>query len=111
MAYDVGDMIRVGNWSGNAATAAFTVLSGTATDPTAVTLTVQRPDATQLIYGYPSAGTDGTLTRESAGRFYRDVILDAAGVWYWRLDGTGAVTAAAEGAFYVQPTAIVEVSE
>lgn len=101
MSYDVGDLVTIGNYSGNPATTAFTVRSGTATNPTAVELTVQQPDGTVLTYGWPTPGAAGTLTNESAGRFYADVPITLSGVWHWRLVGTGAVQAADEGAFYV----------
>jgi hypothetical protein len=94
---DIGDLIRLGNPSQDATSAAFTNLSGTPTDPTAVTLTIVKPDGSKLVYGYPSAGTNGTLVRESAGRFYAEVLLDQGGKWLQRLEGIGAVQAAAEG--------------
>lgn len=99
--YDIGDQVRLGNYSGADGAAAFATLAGTATDPTVVTLTVEKPDGSQLVYGYPSAGADGTLTKESTGRFYRDVTLDQSGMWSYRLVGTGAVVAAAEGQLHV----------
>lgn len=104
---DIGDLVRVGNPSQDAASAAFATLAGTATDPTAVTLDVRKPDATILRYGWPSAGTNGTLTRESAGRFYADVEIDQAGTWRFRLAGTGTVTAASEGSLRVQRQRVV----
>ena len=39
--YDDGDRVRLGNHSGNAATAPFTTVGGVATDPTDVALTVK----------------------------------------------------------------------
>lgn len=104
---DIGDMQRFGNPSQDTASAAFTNLPGTPTDPTAVTLVVQKPDGTQLAYGWPSSGVNGTLTRESAGRFYFDVLMDQAGKWQFRLAGTGAVTAASEGSLRVQRQRVV----
>lgn len=101
MAYDVGDLVRFGNPSQDTDSEAFKTLAGTATDPTAVTLVVQRPDGTQLAYGWPVGGVDGTLSRESAGRFYYDVLIDQSGAWRFRLAGTGAVTAASEGVLRV----------
>ena len=102
MAYDIGDQVRFGNYSGASSAAAFANLAGTATDPTAVTLTVEKPDGTELVYGWPSAGANGTLTRESAGRFYFDVTLNASGRWRYRLVGTGAVVAASAGVLTVR---------
>jgi hypothetical protein len=101
---DIGDRDRFGNPLVDPATgqplasppAAFTT-AGAATDPTTVTLTIERPDGTLLVYGWPASGANGTLTRESAGRFYIDVTYDLAGNWEYRLEGTGAVVAAEEG--------------
>lgn len=104
MTVDIGDRDRIGNPLEDPATGlplaappdAFTT-DGAATDPTAVLLTIKRPDATLLEYGWPSAGADGTLTRESAGRFYIELTYDIPGTWNYRLEGTGAVVAAEEG--------------
>lgn len=106
MAYQIGDLLIVGNHTATGG-AAFTVVDGTITDPTAVVLTVDLPDATQLVYSWPAAGADGTLTRQSAGRFYFLVPLDQDGVWQWRLEGTGAVMAAVQGSFYVEPSNVL----
>jgi hypothetical protein len=94
---DIGDMYRFGNPSQAADAAPFATLAGTATNPTAVTLVILKPDGTKLHYGWPAPGADGTLVNESAGRFYADVVLDQSGTWRFRLAGTGAVTAASEG--------------
>lgn len=99
MSYDVGDVVRVGNYSGASLSAAFSDIAGVATDPTAVTLTIDRPDGTELVYGWPSAGADGTLTKESTGRFYADVQVTQAGLWEYTLVGTGAAAAAATTRF------------
>lgn len=104
---DIGDLIRFGNPSQDDDSAGFTNLIGMATDPTAVTLVVQKPDGTKLTYGWPTAGANGTLTRESAGRFYADVPIDQAGKWQFRLSGTGAVTAASEGSLRVDRQRVV----
>jgi hypothetical protein len=106
MAIFIGDLIRVGNHSGGSR-AAFATAAGTATDPTAVTLTVEAPDATLAEYGWPTDGADGALVRETTGRFYVDVDIDQDGVWSYRLAGTGAVQAVTEGQFYVQASEVV----
>ena len=98
---DIGDEIRFGNYSTSAGEA-FKNLAGVATDPTSVTLVVQKPDSSQLAYGWPSAGADGTLSKESAGRFYFDIVIGQSGTWRYRLAGVGTVTAAAEGSLRVQ---------
>jgi hypothetical protein len=94
---DIGDLERVGNHVASGAGAFAPGSTGTATDPTAVTLSVRKLDGTLLVYGWPSAGTTGPLTREATGRFYADVLLDQAGEWTYHLAGTGTVTAAAQG--------------
>jgi hypothetical protein len=99
---DIGDLERIGNPSQATDAAPFADLTGTSTDPTAVILVVQKPDGTKLHYGWPSADTDGTLNRESVGRFFYDVLIDQSGTWRFRLAGTGSVTAAAEGSLTVQ---------
>lgn len=114
--YEIGAVVRLGN-PGEAFTAtqlaadpaygAFKTLAGIATNPTAVTLTVDRPDGTTLVYGWPSAGADGTLVNESAGRFYFDVPLDQAVLWWCRLMGTGAVVAPSEWGVAVYPSRVL----
>lgn len=104
---DIGDLVRFGNPSQDPDSAPFSDLAGTATDPTTVTLVVERPDATQLEYGWPSPGADGTLTKEAVGQFYAAVEIDQSGVWEYRLAGTGAVVAAAEGTLRVVPRRVV----
>ena len=101
---DIGDRDRIGNPAIDPATGqplavpprAFTT-NGAPTDPTAVLLTIRRPNGTTLVYGWPSAAADGTLTKESAGRFYADHTYEQAGTWTYRLEGTGACVAAEEG--------------
>lgn len=88
--YDVGDQVRL--------TATLTDLSGTATDPTAVTLTVRKPDQTATDYTYAA----GQVTRSGTGVYYRDVDIDQAGEWNYRFAGTGALVVAEEGRFYVR---------
>lgn len=93
--YDLGDRSRLGNHAASGG-AAFTT-GGTATDPTAVTLTLEAPNGTQTVWAWPTPGVgEGTLTRETTGRFYADHTWDQAGLHWCRLAGTGAVVAAAE---------------
>lgn len=111
---DVWDLVRFGNplvdpVTGSALASpqpAFTV-GGVAVDPTAVTLTIKKPDGTFLVYGYPSAGTDGTLTREAAGRYWYDVVIDMAGRWEFSLRGVGSVIAYVEGVLHVNQQRVV----
>jgi hypothetical protein len=103
MSVEVGDVVRIGNAILATDSAAFANISSVATDPTAVTLTISQPNGSDLVYGWPSAGADGTLTRESAGRFYTDLLLTMPGTYRWRLVGTGTVAAAARGSLQVDP--------
>lgn len=89
--HQVGDRARLGNSVSASGTSAFVPLGGSATDPTTVVLTIRKPSGAMLVYGYPDAGVSGVLTRESAGRFYRDVTFDAPGLWRCKLDGAGSV--------------------
>jgi hypothetical protein len=102
VSYDLGDRVRLGNHSSNTATAPFTTVLGVPTDPTATALTVQKPDGTETAYTYALA----SLSRESVGRFYVDVTLDQAGLWSYKLAGTGAVVAVQEGQLHVRASSI-----
>lgn len=109
---DIGDGARIGNHAVDPATneqtgfVAFTT-GGAATDPTTVRLVIQKPDESQLEYGWPVAGADGPLTKEATGRFYSDLVLDQSGKWQYRLIGAGAVAAVFEGSFRVQRQRVV----
>ena len=94
--HQVGDRARLGNSVSASGTGAFVPIGGAASDPTTVVLTVRKPDGDTLLFGYPDPLTDGVLTRESAGRYYRDVSFDLPGLWRCKLDGTGAVVGSAQ---------------
>jgi len=98
-AVNVGELPRFGNHGVTVielaagvppdARAPFTDLNGAAVDPTSVTLHVLKPDGSTLAYGWPVTATNGTLTKESTGRFYMDVLIDQAGRWKINQSGTG----------------------
>jgi hypothetical protein len=110
-AYDVNDLVRLGNQAGDnedeTTRAAFKDITGAATDPTTVTLTVRKPSGVSVVYGYPT-GVGGNLTKEAAqtGRYYYDVSLDTPGLWHWELKGTGVVQTSESGAFYVRRSTV-----
>lgn len=108
-AFDIGDLVRLGNQTGDnddgSGRDAFTDQGGDATDPAAVVLEVQKPDGTTLEYGYPSAGTDGTLQHPATGRFYFDVNIDQSGRWLWSLSSSGTVITAERGQFWARRSA------
>lgn len=88
-AYDVDDGIRL--------SVAFTV-SDVNTDPTTVTLKVQEPDGTETPYTYTLA----EVTKSAVGVYYKDIIVDSSGAWFYRWEGTGTVVAATEEYFHVR---------
>ena len=74
--------------------AMFTV-AGVATDPTAATLTVEKPDGSTTSY------TAGQLAHPTVGTYTVVVSLDQHGPWYWRAVGTGTAQTTGETAFTV----------
>ena len=87
--YDKGDLVRIH--------ATFTASSVVA-DPTTVTLKVKDPDGVITTYTYGG----GTVTKSSTGVYYKDVSVSNDGMWYYRIEGTGAVQSAGEGSFRVR---------
>jgi hypothetical protein len=90
----VGDVAKV--------SVTFTV-SGVATDPSTIELSVQSPSGTTTTYSYAAT----SVTKASTGSYYKNVTLDAEGTWYWRWKGTGNATAADEGEIVVKPSVFV----
>lgn len=84
--YDIGDRVRI--------TASFVNSAGTPTNPTAVTVTVRKPDGQTVS---PTASSSVTGTWEA------DVDPDQHGNWFYRFAGTGALVVAEESQFYVRP--------
>lgn len=68
------------------------------TDPTTIVLYYKKPgeDFTTLTYG-----VDTEVEKDSTGNYYCDLTLDAAGLWRYEWEGTGAVTANEGGQFRV----------
>jgi hypothetical protein len=98
-AYDYGDRVRLGNHSGNTATGAITDVAGVAVDPTDITLVTREPSGELTTYTH-----NGTppLSKETTGRYYVDVTLDAEGLWSYRMAWTGAAVGAEEAQLYVR---------
>jgi hypothetical protein len=82
--YNVGDIART--------FATIRDVNGNLTDAT-VTQTVRHPDLTE---------TAGTVAHDSLGRYHADIALDAAGVWAWEYDASGAVVEVEEGALFAK---------
>lgn len=85
--YDIGDVVRV--------SAAFTNAAGAPANTTA-TLRVRKPD---LSVTTPSLTNDGT------GLYHYDIVVDMAGNWFYRAEGTGTVAAAGERSFTAKKSA------
>ena len=95
--YDVGDVVRV--------SAAFTNASDVAADPTTVKLYYRDPSdgtITELEYGQ-----DAEIVKESTGNYYADLEPDAAGVWFYKWEGSGSVTATVEGFYKVRESNVL----
>ena len=87
--YDVGDSIRLN--------ALFTV-TGVAVDPTIIELDVRDPSGITTFYDY--AG--GNVSKETTGKYFRDIFVSSSGQWWYRYFGTGTVIAADEKYFIVE---------
>lgn len=90
--FDVGDLVR--------SSVTFTDFNGAATDPNTVTFKYEKPDGTVTTIIYPAAGT----VKDSTGVYHADVTITAAGSWWFRWNGTGAIVAATEEPVFVQPS-------
>ena len=78
----------------------FVDASGNATDPTVVELKVKKPSGLIIIYVYSL----DEVTKSTTGSYYKDLLLDESGVWFYRWEGIGAVNAAGESKFEVAPS-------
>lgn len=77
--------------------ATFTV-NGTPTDPTTVTCRVKDPNSNLTVY------TSGQISHNGVGLFSVDIYLNTVGNWWYRWEGTGSATVAAENQIKVQIT-------
>jgi hypothetical protein len=78
-------------------------VSGTPTDPTAVTLTITSPSNVVTPYTWPSPAT---LTHGTAGVFSKDITCSEAGDWQYLWEGTTAASDAEAGTWTVFETAL-----
>ncbi len=83
--YDVGDSLEL--------RADFKNRAGVATNPTAVTLKVRKPDGTTVVVANANVGT---------GAYEGTYDPTVAGEYVYRFEGTGAVKAAGENTFKVR---------
>lgn len=77
-------------------TETFTV-SGVATDPDTVTLTVRAPNGAETVYTYSGGG----LTRVTTGIYQKNVVPTATGLWSYEWKGTGAAPGVRQAQFEV----------
>lgn len=76
-------------------------VSGTATDPTTISLVVTDPLGVATTYTY--AG--GTITRTSAGLYTKDIACTETGLWTYVWIGTGAASDVQPGSWFVNAPA------
>lgn len=75
------------------------LLNGAPTDPTTVTFRVRDPDGILVVYAPP----DPEVTNPSTGVYVLTLPTTLEpGVYYYRVEGTGAVTAVGEGEFTIR---------
>lgn len=67
---------------------AVVTINATLTNPTDISLHLRSPDGTDATFTYLTAG----ITKDSVGRFHRDIVADQVGVWHyqWETSGTAA---------------------
>lgn len=80
---------------------------GVLTDPSTVTLQLLRPDAVLVSSTYGGTSGAGTIVKSATGQFYADYTPVTAGDFRYRWTGVGAATAAAEGAFSIEASAVI----
>jgi len=100
--FPIGQTVRLGNHTESDRTA-IADAAGAPTTPASATLTLWRPDPdapgfrTSGTYGYPDAGTLGTLTLEEVGRLYVDVVPGAGESGRWACSLEAVEPTAADG--------------
>lgn len=72
-------------------------VSGTATDPTTVSLVVTDPAGTATTYTYAGA----TITKTATGVYTKNVTASTAGMWSYAWTGTGTAADVSSGSFTV----------
>jgi len=92
MLFDVGDRVR--------ASVQFRNDTDVLTDPTAITVTIDPPGTGRQTLTF---GVDGGLVKDTTGTYHTDFTLTKSGRWLLGWDGTGALTAAGNLNFLVNP--------
>lgn len=78
------------------------IVTGTLTDPTAVTFKKRAPDGTETTHVY---GSDVNVIKDGTGRYHYDFIVTASGNWHTRWKGEGVLDAASEEVVTVEASA------
>ena len=85
--YDIGNVVNL--------TADFTTSEGIPIDPSTVALKVLPPGGTIQTY------TGAQLTKVSTGVYTYGVLGNVAGIWLYRWEGSGNITAASDSSFKI----------
>ena len=93
--YDKGQQIKCTGEFQDVATGAYV-------DPTTVTFRVKDPSNNLSAHVY---GVDVNVLRTAAGKYRYDLLLDEAGDWWLRWEGTGSHAGAREWRVYCCPSA------
>jgi hypothetical protein len=88
--YDVGDAPTL---EGDFA------INGVPFDPASVVCRIRKPGA--------SSSFTVATTHPGVGRFAATVVVDKAGDWYYRFEGSGGLEAAGERRFHVRPSNVL----
>jgi len=91
--YSKGQLVRLKAWF---------IVTGTYTDPDIVVFSVRDPSGNIESYNYGS----GTVSKETTGKFYKDLFADEVGQWWYEFLGTGTVLASDESYFIVERSII-----
>lgn len=75
------------------------LLTGMATDPQYVLLSLYPPDGPIRSYGYTPTGS--SLSRMVTGTFHKDIFVDRSGQWWYRWESSGTVFSVDEDFFTV----------
>jgi len=87
--YDVGTGVRL---RGD-----FTV-TGTYADPDIIELYIQKPNGDQETHTLAGGG----VSKETTGKYFRDIFVDSSGQWWYEFFGSGTVNADRETYFYAR---------
>lgn len=94
--YELGNTIRL--------KVTFTNDAGVPVDPTAVVLRIIPPDQVEQTKHYP---TPTDITRLSTGIYIYDLVDNEVGNYFYRFEGSGDWSSAADGQFKVRSSSVI----